>query len=100
MIRTLTLLALMATPAAAQQSDMLRVAAEAIVAVQNCHKAVFDEAQVITFLYSGAVQRNMTREQAVAETQSIVNAILSQITTRQKMQQFCSAMYTVQGQPL
>lgn len=100
MIRTLTLLALMAAPAAAQQADMLKAAAVAIVSNQNCGRAVFDDVQVITFLFSGAVQRGLTKDQAVAETQAIVNSILSQITTRQKMQQFCAAMYTVQGQPL
>lgn len=92
---------LAAVPAFAQEPDhkLLKAAAIGIVTNQNCGGKVFDDAMIVSWLYSGRVMNNMSEQEAIDVTKVYVAAILGSMKTRQQLNDFCNAMFKVGGQP-
>jgi hypothetical protein len=54
---------------------------------------------IVSWLYSGRVENNMTEDEAIGVTKVYVAAILESIKTRQQLNEFCNAMFKITGAP-
>ena len=92
---------LAAVPAFAQEPDhtLLKAAAIGIVANKNCSGPVFDDVQIVSWIFSGSVQAGLAEGQAIDVTRIYVAQILAGIRTRQQLNDFFREMFKIGGEP-